>query len=125
MTTRDRDLETASAALHFGRCSCEVCYFFAPDGMVFDLHDPLKYGHDDTTAEQRANVERIAALRLRGFGAEKSGQRPAGSQMANARFVEGARTDVPALLAEVRRLRAVLSSIATPRASVDKESASG
>jgi hypothetical protein len=48
---------------------------------------------------------------VRGAGAEGSGQRPAGSQDANAEFIAKAREDVPALVAELRIAMAKLQAL--------------
>ncbi len=104
------EIEAACAAATAGPWKLDdfQCYFFAPDGMVFDMHDPLRYS-GDISAKDRAYLEsQVMAIRLRGTGAEVSGRRPKGSQMANARIVELASTQLAALVAEVRRLRAEL-----------------
>lgn len=54
------------------------------------------------------------AWQVRGFGAEKAGQRPEGSQDANAAFIASAREDIPQLIAEVRRLQAQLNNEPPP-----------
>jgi len=54
---------------------------------------------------------------VRGHGAEVSGKRPRGSQDANAEFIVHARADVPALVAEVKRLRVQNSKLVKAAAS--------
>jgi hypothetical protein len=63
-------------------------YIHAADGFMVASNCPVNEG-----------------WQVRGAGAESSGKRPAGSQDANAAFIAAARSDVPTLIAEVRRLR--------------------
>lgn len=64
-------------------------YFIAADGSpVADIDD----------------FENLGPIRMRGHGAEASGNRPAGSQDANADFICLARTAMPQLLDRVRDL---------------------
>ena len=71
-----------------------VAYVVASDGMVLDTH------LDKEAAD--------AVLRVRGHGAEASGHRPAGSQVANATFAAAARNALPDLLADRARLLRLL-----------------
>jgi len=62
---------------------------------------------------------------VRGHGAEKSGQRERGSQDANAEFIAASRSDVDALVAELRvareKLKAADALSAKWRASADAD----
>lgn len=70
------------------RCPKGV-YILAADGSpVTDIDD----------------FENLGPIRMRGHGAEVSGNRPAGSQDANAEFICNARTWIPQLVDRVRDL---------------------
>jgi hypothetical protein len=72
-------------------------YIFGGDGHMIASNCPM----EDT-------------WQVRGAGAEGSGQRPEGSQDANAAFIAAAREDIPRLIAEVRRLQAQVNGEPPP-----------